>query len=434
MKVLYFDCFSGISGDMVLGTLVDLGLDPEHLRSELAKINLDGYEISVQKTEKHKISATKVNVNLEEDEHHHHHENNHDDNHTHNHNHNHNHNHEHTHNHAHEQHHHEPEHHSRNLNDIRDLINASDLEDNVKETAISIFTRLGEAEAKVHGTTIDKVHFHEVGAVDSIVDIGGASIGIHALGIEKVYSSPPSLGSGFSKSSHGIIPVPVPATVELLKGRPVRQTDIKFELVTPTGAAIISTLAEGFGSMPDNMIIDKVGYGSGSRDLAERPNLLRGFMGHIQSIYEHDIISVVETNIDDMSPQIYDILMDKLLGLGAVDVFMIPIVMKKSRPAVKLTVLTDQKYVQDICDSILAETTTIGVRIYKADRKKLAREIVDVETPYGKIKAKLARMGSNVIKVIPEYDDCKKISQDKNVPFLRVQQSVLDSWHNKESN
>jgi len=244
MKIAYFDCFSGISGDMTLGVLIDLGIDPELLKSELAKLKLDGYELSFAKVKKHGITGTKANVEL----HHHEHSDHHD------------------------------HHHGRHLSDILKLISDSELSDDVKIKSSRIFTKLGEAEAKVHDMDIEEVHFHEVGAVDAIVDIVGSVIGISVLEIEKIYSSPLPLGQGFVKSSHGIIPVPAPATVELLKGVPNKQSEIQCELVTPTGAAIISTLAEGFGPMPE-MVIDRVGYGAGAKDLTEQPNLLRVILG-----------------------------------------------------------------------------------------------------------------------------------------------------------
>jgi len=391
MKIVYFDCFSGISGDMTLGALVDLGLDPDLLKGELSKLKLEGYQLSFSKTDKHSIAGTKAHVEL-----------------THNHNHDHNHDH----------------HHGRHLSEIRQLIEDSDLSDDVKVKAISIFVRLGEAEAKVHDTTIEEVHFHEVGAVDSIVDIVGAAIGISAMGIEKIYSSPLSLGTGLTKSSHGIIPIPVPATMELLKGVPVRQTEIKGELVTPTGAAIITTLSKGFGPMPE-MVVDKIGYGAGTKDLAEQPNLLRVSLGAAGGSYERDTINVVETNIDDMSSQIYDLLIDRLLEIGALDVFLTPIVMKKSRPAIKLTALVKSPQLEEVCACILSETTTLGVRIYQTNRKKLSREIIEVDTEYGKISVKLGKRGDEVVKFLPEYEDCKRIAREKNIPVMKIHQAVL---------
>ena len=232
------------------------------------------------------------------------------------------------------------------------------------------------------------------------------------------------VGTGFARSSHGIIPVPAPATMELLKGVPVRQTDIKGELVTPTGAAIITTLSEGFGPMPE-MVIDRVGYGAGTKDLESQPNLLRVSLGTAEGKYERDTINVVETNIDDMSSQIYDLLIDRLLEIGALDVFLTPIVMKKSRPAIKLTALVKSPQLEEVCACILSETTTLGVRIYQTDRKKLSREIIEVDTEYGKISVKLGKIGDEVAKFLPEYEDCKRIAKEKNIPVMKVHQAVL---------
>lgn len=425
MKIAYFDCFSGISGDMTLGALVDLGLDPDLLRDELAKLKLEEYELSFTKAEKHSIVGTKAHVDLNGHEHGHKHESEHG--HSHEHESEHEHGHEHGHEHSHDDKPPKNHGHTRNLSDIRKLIEDSDLSDEIKAKSLSIFVRLGEAEAKVHGTTIDEVHFHEVGAVDAIVDIVGAVIGLSIMGIEKIYSSPLSLGSGFTRSSHGVIPVPAPATMGLLTGIPTRQTEIRGELVTPTGAAIISALAEGFGPAPE-MVIDKVGYGCGTKDLPQQPNLLRVILGHTADDYETDTIKVIETNIDDMSPQVYDLLMDKLLEMGALDVFLTPIAMKKNRPAIKLTVLANSPQLQDVCACILAETTTMGVRIYEARRQKLAREMVEVDTEYGKVSVKLGKIGDDVIKILPEYDDCKRIAKEKNIPIMKIHQAALNKF------
>lgn len=388
-KIAYFDCFSGISGDMTLGVLVDLGLEPETLKGELSKLNIHGYEIIFNKIQKHGISATKVDIELEGHNHHH----------------------------------------GRHLNDIIKLISESQLCDDIKTIAIKIFTRLGEAEAKVHNVDIEKIHFHEVGAIDSILDIVGSAIGIRVLGIDKIYSSPLPLGQGFAKSAHGVIPIPAPATVELLRGIPAKPTEIYAELVTPTGAAIISTLADSFGPIPD-MVIENVGYGAGTKDFPEQPNLLRVIVGTSKNIYENDTVNIIETNIDDMSPQIYDLLMDKLFSIGAFDVFLTPIIMKKNRPAIKLTVLVDNAKLQEACACILSETTTMGVRIYEANRKKLNREMSEIETEYGKVRVKLGKIADEVIKIIPEYDDCKRLAQENNVPIMKVHQAVLNVFSN----
>lgn len=391
MKIAYFDCFSGISGDMTLGALVDLGLDQGYIKSELLKLKLNGYKLSFTNVKKHGISGTKAQVDLLHQDH--------SDRH----------------------------HHGRHLSDIKKLIEDSELDDNVKQKAISIFVSLGEAEAKVHDVDIEEVHFHEVGAVDSIVDIVGSVIGITALNIEKIYSSPLPLGGGFAKSSHGVIPIPAPATVELLKGIPIRETNIQSELVTPTGASIIATLSSGFGSIPE-MVVENVGYGAGNKDFSEQPNMLRIISGKSAENLDNDSITVIETNIDDMSPQLYDMLMDKLFELGALDVFLTPIIMKKNRPAIKLTVIIDKADVQRACLCILKETTTMGLRIYETKRKKLSREIKELKTKYGIVRVKLGKIGDEVIKVIPEYDDCKKLATENNVSIMHIHQLVINAF------
>ncbi|MGQ9610411.1 MAG: nickel pincer cofactor biosynthesis protein LarC [bacterium] len=391
MKIAYFDCFSGISGDMTLGALVDIGLDQAYLVSELLKLKLNGYNLSFSNVKRHGVSGTKAKVDIlhhdESDKHHH----------------------------------------GRHLSDIKRLIEESELSDDIKQKSISMFVHLGQAEAKVHNVDIEEVHFHEVGAIDSIIDIVGSAIGITALNIGKIYSSPLPLGGGFTKSSHGVIPIPAPATVELLRGIPIRETNIQSELVTPTGAAIISTLADGFGPIPE-MTIENIGYGAGSKDFNEQPNMLRIILGENQDSLDNDSITVIETNIDDMSPQLYDLLMDKLFELGALDVFLTPIIMKKNRPAIKLTVILDQSNIQEACICILKETTTMGLRIYETKRKKLSREMRELKTKYGTIRVKLGKIGDEVIKVIPEYDDCKKLAIEHNVSITHIHQLAINAF------
>jgi uncharacterized protein (TIGR00299 family) protein len=323
------------------------------------------------------------------------------------------------------------------LNDILTLIDESNLSQRIKNTTKAIFDRLATAEAKVHGATKDTVHLHEVSAVDSIVDIVGAVIGIDLLGVEEIYASPISLGSGFIRCSHGVMPVPVPGTLELLVGVPVCQTNIRKELVTPTGAAIITTLAKGFGAMPQ-MTIDKIGYGAGSRDLEEQPNLLRVIIGEKKEdsplspfqreaggCYDEDKIIVLETNIDDISSEIYGYLMEKLFPLGALDVFFTPIFMKKNRPATMLNVLVERQNLKNIIDFIIAETTTFGVRFYEVERQKLQREFMTVKTQYGDIRVKMGKVGDKVIKAVPEYEDCKKLAEANGVSVRKVYEAAL---------
>ncbi len=420
MKIVYFDCFSGISGDMVLGAVVDAGVDPEVLTAELSKLNIDDeFRLHFEKSTKHGIVGTKANVVTIHDSH--------KDDHYH----------EHTHG---------P---SRHLSDIFSIIDASQLEPNLCDTVKQIFDRLAEAEAKVHNKEKSKVHLHEVSGIDSIVDIVGSVIGLDLLGIEKVYASPLSLGRGFVRCAHGMMPVPVPGTMELLEGVPISQTDIPKELVTPTGAAIITTVAEGFGVMP-NMTIDAIGYGAGTRDLESQPNLLRICVGKkIPSsaasnryvsvepnsearISESDevnlsfneSIEIIETNVDDMTPEIYGYVMDKLFQNGALDVFFTPILMKKGRPAVQISVLSPSDNQDVLIRVLLSETTTFGVRTYSANRVILDRDYIEINTEWGPVRAKRGYLNGILIKTVPEYEDCKSIAEEKGVPLQSVYQDV----------
>lgn len=386
MKAIYFDCFSGISGDMTLGALLDLGVDLERLKVELGKLDLHGYSLRSERTSKHGISATKFSVILHSE---------HGD-----------------HNHQH-----------RTLPDILRIIDSGGISDRAKATARRIFDRLAEAEAKVHGIPKEEVHFHEVGAVDSILDIVGTAIALDLLGVEGIFSSPISLGRGFARSAHGIIPVPAPATVELLRGIPVRQSDVEAELTTPTGAAIISTLAAQFGPMPP-MRIEAVGYGAGSRDLQGQPNLLRVFLGQVESELQTDTVVLIETNIDDMNHEMLGYVMERLFEKGALDVFFTPIYMKKNRPGIKLTVIAPKGREMDLAQVILVETSTIGVRMIETGRVKLPRETVAVRTPYGDVKVKVAKIGDRT-KYAPEYESCRRIALQAGIPIREVYESAL---------
>ena len=362
---------------MTLGALVDAGLDIEMLKSELSKLNLMGYSISAEKVVKNGITGTKVNVEIEEQNAH------------------------------------------RHLRHINEIIDNSALDDDIKQTAKKIFLRLAEAEAKIHNTTVEKIHFHEVGAIDAIIDIVGAVIGIRLLGIEKIYASRIHVGDGFVECRHGKIPLPAPATAELLKNVPVYSTGIEGELTTPTGAAIITTLAESFGNMPA-MNIRQIGYGAGTSD-REIPNLLRVMIGEItESDYETDTVTIIETNIDDMNPEFYEYVSEKLLKLGALDVCTSPVYMKKSRPGALLSIIADHDKIEDILSVIFSETTTIGIRMYHAERIKLQREVVIVATQYGDVRVKISKYKDQVKNIAPEYDDCKKIAAEKNIPLKNV--------------
>ncbi len=381
MKIAYFDCFSGISGDMVLGALVDAGCDLARLETELRRLPLPGWKISGEKLTRRGLAATHVRV--ETTEHHHH----------------------------------------RGLGTILELIAKAELAPRVTERARRIFSRLGEAEALVHNLPLEKVHFHEVGAVDAIVDIVGACIGFELLGIEEFVCSALNVGGGRVETQHGTLPVPAPATAELLRGAPIFSTGITRELVTPTGAAIASTLATQWGAMPP-MTTAAIGYGAGSADLAEQPNVLRLFVGERverdASVGSNDSVVVIEANLDDMSPQIYGYFVERALEAGALDVFATPVQMKKNRPGQLLTVLSDPSAVERLTDLIFRETTTIGVRTYTARRRTLEREHVAVDTPLGPIRIKVSRCNGHILNAAPEYEDCQRIAAERNIPLKQV--------------
>ena len=399
MKIAYFDCFAGVSGDMTLGALLDAGLDLDQLKIELKKLPLDGYHISAEKVMKKGISGTKFDVHLEDHDHTHEQD--------------------HHHHHAHG-HHHQPH---RGLKEIREIIESSTLDAKIKETALAVFTRLGEAEAKIHNKTVDEIHFHEVGAVDSIVDIVGAAIGLHLLGIDQVITSKIHIGTGTVECAHGTLPVPAPATLALLKDAPVHPTGIEAELVTPTGAAIMTTLVDRFGSAPP-MTIQSIGYGAGYHDLPIA-NVLRVTIGETKDHPESDHVKLIETNIDDMNPQFYDHIMARLFEAGAKDVFLTPIIMKKSRPGVILSVIAHQDDIDPLTDLIFKETTTLGVRIsHLKKRMILSREIKTVQTSWGEARVKVRTLSESEKTFEPEYDDCKKLAQSGNVPIQEVWEEI----------
>jgi pyridinium-3,5-bisthiocarboxylic acid mononucleotide nickel chelatase len=419
--IAYFDCFSGISGDMVLGALVDAGASLSAIDAELRKLNLPGWSISAEKVRRGPIAATQVKVtvagqgvgsrphgqaNAEENRRRdarattpaHEHG---------------------TRPHGTEAHHDR----HRGLNEILQMIDAAGLASRAAERAKRIFQRLGEAEAKVHGIPVEQVHFHEVGAVDSIVDIVGSAIGFDLLGIDEFACSAMDAGGGQVNTEHGILPVPAPATAELLRGAPTHSSGIQRELVTPTGAAIATTLSRDFGAIPP-MRLRAVGYGAGSADLAERANLLRLLVGErIESQageYWGTPITVIETNVDDMSPQIYGYFAEKALAAGALDVFSTPAHMKKNRPGLLVTILSEPENASSLIDLVFRETTTIGVRTYDVRRKTLDRELVPVETRFGAVRMKVSRMNGSLLTATPEYDDCQVIAAERGVPLKEV--------------
>ena len=462
MRVLYFDCFSGISGDMTLGALLDLGLDKNAFLQELGKLKVDGYSIEIKKVVKNGITGTDVNVILHEEEdrvqeeQHHSHEHSHEQSHGHSHEQSHGHSHGHSHEHSsqyeHEhdlqEHQHEHDHgqqhgtehehshdhnhghsHERNLSDIEDIIMSSSLKPAVKAMSTKIFREIARAEAKVHGKDISAVHFHEVGAVDSIVDIVGSCICIDMLGVERIYASELHEGKGFVKCAHGLLPVPVPAVMEMLCNSriPLITEDVPFELVTPTGIGILKMTCSSFGKMPP-MSIEKSGYGMGKRNTG-RFNALRAVVGTIyeQDTVPNDEISILETNIDNMSPEILGYTMEKLLDLGALDVYYTPIYMKKSRPSVMLTVLSRCEDEKKFSQVIFSETSTLGIRVTKSARYCMNREFVKVNTRYGDVRVKIARIG-DIHKFAPEYEDCKSIAQKTGLPITKIYEMVNETY------
>ena len=378
MKVAYFDCPSGASGDMILGALVDAGVSLDSLRAELAKLPLQGYRLTAREVRKGAFRATKVDVEVDA-----------------------------------------TAHHQRNLAEILRLLEQSGLPGRVKADATRIFTRLAEAEARVHGTTVEAVHFHDVGAVDALVDVSGAVAGLHLLGVEAVHVSALPLGGGMVDGPHGKIPIPGPGTAELLKGFPVYDNGVRAELVTPTGAAILTTLAASSGSMPP-MTVERVGYGAGTMDLPV-PNLLRCFVGTAATEAPgRETVVQLETTIDDMSPQLYEPLMERLLEAGALDVFLIPVIMKRSRPGVVLTVVAEPSRVGELSTILFEESTTIGVRWTESQRTRLKRELVTLPTAYGPVQFKLSRLGGKLVTVTPEFSEVTRIAREKGLPVREV--------------
>ena len=436
MRIAYLDCFSGISGDMFLGALVDAGVPAKLLEDTVAALNI-GARLEVSRVLRGGISATKVDVyaNGEKDlpreeflnQHAHHHE------------------HEHNHTHPHDDHSH-----GRGLTDITRIITQSDINPAAKATAIRIFEALGEAEAEIHATSIDKVHFHEVGAVDAMVDIVCAAVGAEFLQVEKWICSPLNVGGGTVKCAHGTLPVPAPATLKLLKDAPVYSSGPQVELVTPTGAAIVKTLTTNFGSFP-SMKIEKAGYGAGTREFPDHPNLLRLSIGEAalsdhatnstasatnssatMSATLNDKITVLEANLDDLSPQVLAYAMERLLAEGALDVFSVPVQMKKSRPGALLTVLSKTEDSDRLTKLIFAETTTLGVRRREEHRQTLARRWETVDTTWGPVRIKIANMNGTVSNYAPEYEDCRALAEKQQVPLRTVMQEAIQQYLRKD--
>jgi len=385
MKILYYDCFSGISGDMHLGAMIDLGVDPDHLIQELKSLNLEGYEIKISKDQRKGISGTRVDVVLLTHSHHH-----------------------------------------RNLDDISKIINSAGLDQAVKDRSLKMFTKLAKAEAKIHDKKINEVHFHEVGAVDSIVDIVGAAICIEYLNPDRIMASEVELGGGFVKCAHGTFPVPAPATMEILEGVPVRTGAVQFESTTPTGALILACNVDEFGSMK-GLSTQKTAYGIGKADL-EIPNVLRVYLAESNSEKQEsaDIARtwILECNIDDMNPEMYGFVMDTLFELGADDVFLTPISMKKARPASKLSVLCSSEMKESMIESLLTQTTTLGVRSYEVEKTMLQREYSKLQTSYGEVTIKTGIFKGEKLKSKPEYEDCVRLAREHGIPVMQIYQEI----------
>ncbi len=392
MKIAYFDCFSGVSGDMILGALIDSGLDVETLCQHLAGLHLSEYELKASRTRKGAIEATDVQVVVHSDVH------------------------------------------ERKLADIEGVITGSDLPEDIKQASVAIFRRLIGIEATIHGADPEDVHLHEVGATDAIVDVVGSLLGLKLLGVEKVYASRLPLGHGFVRCSHGLLPLPAPATVELLRGIPVVQLDVEGELVTPTGAAILTGVVEGFGQFPE-MTVDTVGYGAGKSDF-EFPNLLRVFVGSTvqETARPTEQVVLLETNLDDMNPELFDHIMQTLFEAGALDVFLQTFQGKKNRPGVLLSVLCHPHQTQHLSRIIFAETTTLGIRYKTMDRLCLDRESARVETPHGQLRIKVAKLGGEVVNLSPEYEDCRRLALETGKPLKEVYaaaEAAAKQWRNQ---
>jgi uncharacterized protein (TIGR00299 family) protein len=400
MRTLYFDCFAGISGDMTLGALVGAGADERALLEQLALLDVEGYEIGFEKVDRSGISATRAVVRLTKEEHHH-----------------------------------------RHLSDIQKIIEGSRLGEGIKERALKIFKRLAEAEARVHNVPVERIHFHEVGAVDAIVDVVGACIGFDLLGVERFAASALHVGSGTVEMAHGRFPVPPPAVAELLRGAPVYSTDIKGELVTPTGAAIVSTLCDSFGAIP-RMRLQGTGYGAGARDYKNFPNVLRVLIGETEAagdgVDESDAVTdeellVIETNVDDAAPQVLGYVMEQAFARGALDCYFTHVQMKKNRPGVLVTILCRPGEREAMLDLLFTETPTLGVRHTLVRRRALERESVTVETEFGTIAVKLGRLRGRIVSATPEFDECRVAAQKWGATLRDVQEAARAAYRRAES-
>ena len=376
MRIAYFDCFSGASGDMILGSMIDAGMSSRRLGEELKKLHLPSIRLKVKKVLKNGISATRVIVEGRETRPH------------------------------------------RNLKELLKIVDRSRLGSEIKFQSREIFKRIASVEAEIHRKPAEEIHFHELGGLDSVVDIVGSVWGLGQIGVDEIHVSKINVGTGFVRSEHGILPVPAPATLALMKGKPIYSSGVERELLTPTGAAILTSLGSRFGQLP-SMKIERIGYGAGWDDLPH-PNLLRLIIGTSTAISGEEKVTVIETNIDDMNPQFYDYVMEKLLAMGVLDVFMTPILMKKNRPATLLTIISPSEKLPSITSFLLRETTTLGLRWREEERSRTDREILSFQTRYGKIQFKLARWEGKIVNLSPEYDDCKRLALRKKVPLKKI--------------
>jgi pyridinium-3,5-bisthiocarboxylic acid mononucleotide nickel chelatase len=421
MKTLYLDLFSGISGDMLIAALIDLGAEPRHLEEELKKLRLDGYHLHVSRAQKGGLEGVKFDVHLADDHHHEAHS------------------HAHGHTHSHEPA--EAHEHGRNFTQIRQMITESRVSDWVKQKAVAVFQRIAVAEGKVHGLPPDQVSFHEVGAVDSIIDITGACLALEILGKPRVLASPVVEGTGWIDCAHGRLPIPAPATLAILgaRGIALSQCAEPNELVTPTGAALLAELVEAFGPM-QGIVAEKIGYGLGTRENETRPNVLRAVLGeariegHVSAAampthdWETDTIAVLETNLDDINAEILGNFMEKALAAGALDVFHTPIQMKKNRPGVLLTVLCAEADADKFSVMLARDTSTFGIRRYTAERRKLQRDFVTVQTPHGSVTVKVGRLDGRVLQAAPEFESCRKLAEQAKVPLKEIYAAALRAF------
>ncbi len=392
MKTAYIDCSSGISGDMFLGALIDAGLPFDYLKRTFTDFLEDDYDLSLTRVTKCNISASKLSVIVRNN----------------------------------------GFTRARRFKDIEKLIKSSNLKEKIKNRGLKIFRSVFEVEALVHGLPFEKAHLHELGAVDFIIDIIGALTGIDYLGISNIIASPVNVGGGKVKISHGELPVPAPATSELLKGIPLYSSGINMELTTPTGAAIIKGISDRFGDFP-RMVLESTGYGAGDRDIESHPNVLRIFIGNSSKSNTSENVTVIEANIDDMSPQIYEYVMERLFDSGAREVYVTPVIMKKGRPGNLLTVIADKENLESLFHIIFHETTTIGLRYYDAARSVLDRQISPLETKHGKIGIKIARKDGHILNFTPEYEDCKRIAKERSIPLKMVTTEAIREFGTQQS-